>query len=344
MTASSRQLLRVRISSPGDVVAERGVCRRVVMQLAKEFADVCDLQPQLWEETPCALTPAGSLPSVADAEIAIFVFANRIGTRLPDAVGAELTGTTFELQEAMRSFRERGQPAILIYWRAGGPDGTGRDSGAEVEEAQVQRRLLRDFLQQTLFGLSDSVPLSWRTFSDGQSLARQLEQDLRALMEKRKLLPPVPLAPASEPPPPPAEVAASRPRPTVFISAKSTDYAAARRVYDFLTAQEIGTFFSDESLPRLGNSDYRKEIDSALDAARHLVVVTSSLRNVTSAWVEAEWGFFVQEKRSGRKAGNLLTLVVGDLPIDCLPPSLRYYEVQRLSDDALPRILPYLKS
>jgi hypothetical protein len=127
----------------------------------------------------------------------------------------------------------------------------------------------------------------------------------------------------------------------VFISARSVDYDHAQAVYDFLIGHHVAAFFSRESLPELGISDYRKQIDQALDETRHMIVVTSSVENVNSSWVEAEWGFFISEKRSGRKGGNLVTLVVGGLPPAALPPSLRYYEVIPFAD--FERVLGYVK-
>ncbi len=131
--------------------------------------------------------------------------------------------------------------------------------------------------------------------------------------------------------------------PRVFISAKSGDYDHAAKVYDFLTAAGVCTFFSRESLPELGSSDYRREIDHALDVAQHLVVVASSLENVQASWVEAEWGFFINEKRSGRKNGNLVTVLVGGLKPGDLPPSLRYYEAIPFEPAAFDKLLRYVQ-
>ena len=68
----------------------------------------------------------------------------------------------------------------------------------------------------------------------------------------------------------------------VFISAKSADYEYAREVFRFLSSRGIAAFLSDVSLPELGSSDYRREIDRALDEAHHMVVVTSSREHVES--------------------------------------------------------------
>ena len=130
--------------------------------------------------------------------------------------------------------------------------------------------------------------------------------------------------------------------PPVFISAKSSDYQYAAQVNDFLRSSGIPTFFSQETLPRLGNSDYRKEIDRALDRAEHMIVVGSSSENVLSDWVEYEWGFFVSEKLSRRKAGNIITVTVGSLKLDDLPPALRRYEVVPFDPKNLHMLLGYV--
>ena len=128
----------------------------------------------------------------------------------------------------------------------------------------------------------------------------------------------------------------------VFLSAKSEDYKYANRVYEYLQENGIHVFFSEQSLPELGNSDYRKMIDEKLDQCRHMVVVASSRKNVEAEWVEAEWGFFINAKRAMEKDGNIITVAVGDLKASQLPPSLRYYEVIPFRDDSLYKIIKYI--
>jgi outer membrane protein assembly factor BamB len=128
----------------------------------------------------------------------------------------------------------------------------------------------------------------------------------------------------------------------IFISAKSEDFGYAAQVYNFLNEKGYKVFFSQQTLPNVGNSDYRKEIDSALDGAKHMLVVTSKKEHVISPWVEAEWGLFINEKRSGRKQGNIITLIAGSMRIEDLPSSLRYYEVRPLDPITFDTILNYL--
>ena len=61
-----------------------------------------------------------------------------------------------------------------------------------------------------------------------------------------------------------------------------------------------------------------------------------------SSWVEAEWGLFINEKRSGRKSGNIVTVVADKLQAEDLPASLRYFEVIPFTEDALYRLLRFV--
>lgn len=131
-------------------------------------------------------------------------------------------------------------------------------------------------------------------------------------------------------------------KPIVFLSANSADYDVADQVYEALVRHGIDVFFSFRSLPDLGNSDYRRVIDSKLDECVHMVVVGRSRAHLESPWVEAEWGFFINAKRAGSKGGNIVTVVADGLSPDMLPPSLRYYEALPLKPATLQRIVRYL--
>lgn len=130
----------------------------------------------------------------------------------------------------------------------------------------------------------------------------------------------------------------------VFISAASEDFAYAKTVYDFLRGNNFHVFFSQESLQAKGSAEFREEIDAALDAAEHLLVVTSCAENVKKHWVKAEWGAFVNEKRSGRKRGNVVSVVFGDVPADALPLALRQFEIVPWDADGQRRLQGYLAS
>jgi len=128
----------------------------------------------------------------------------------------------------------------------------------------------------------------------------------------------------------------------VFISKKSEDYFYAKQVYDYISDKGYKTFLSEESLQATGNAEYMKAIDKALEQAEHLIVVGSKPEHFLSGWVEAEWRVFINEKRSGHKKGNIVTMITNGMQPSQLPMSLRYYEVIPFDDHGMDRLLNYL--
>ena len=112
----------------------------------------------------------------------------------------------------------------------------------------------------------------------------------------------------------------------VFICHKSEDIQLARRVYDALTQANYHPFLSEESLESMGNTEYQKAIDTALETARHLVVICSSGACTRSPWVEAEWRLFDGLKRSGRTTGNIIPVLCNNMNRRDLPLALRRYQ------------------
>lgn len=118
----------------------------------------------------------------------------------------------------------------------------------------------------------------------------------------------------------------------VFISCKSEDYPLAKGVYEFLNNNGVRTFLASESLRRTGNTEYLNEIDDALDGCKHLIVFCTKAEYAKSEFVKMEWQLFRSEKYSGRKNGNILSIVGSEVQISDLPISLRSYEVIKFSD------------
>ena len=127
----------------------------------------------------------------------------------------------------------------------------------------------------------------------------------------------------------------------VFISCKSEDYLRARAVYDYLTRKKLKVFLADKELRKKGSAEFGRVIDEALDSAKHLIVFSSNPEYVKSSYVESEWRTFIEEKRSGRKEGNVIT-ILDNCDISSLPITLRHFQSFGLSDfahiiDFLPR-------
>ncbi|MGM9693963.1 MAG: TIR domain-containing protein [Alloprevotella sp.] len=111
----------------------------------------------------------------------------------------------------------------------------------------------------------------------------------------------------------------------VFISCKSEDYALGEPIYHFLNDHGIRTFLSSQELRKLSDAEYLNKISEALEYSYHLIVVGSSPENVESKWVKFEWTTFLNEILSGRKQGQIVTILSGMIT-EQLPIQIRHYE------------------
>lgn len=116
----------------------------------------------------------------------------------------------------------------------------------------------------------------------------------------------------------------------IFISCKSEDYPIARKVYQYLKGQKYSVFLADTELRKKGNAEYGKIIDEALDTATHMIIIASNPEYIRSTYVESEWRIFMEEKRAGRKTGNIITII--NFPISALPISLRVFQSFMMND------------
>lgn len=128
------------------------------------------------------------------------------------------------------------------------------------------------------------------------------------------------------PPQQPGSSSPTKPRdgrpPEVFISHRSTHVSHARALHDYLTNLGHSVFFSDETLASGGTSDYERAIGQALDQSKVLVLLALDPKDLESGWVDFEWKAFNCELLSGRKKGEMFTLL-HDVNIDQLPVALR---------------------
>ena len=137
----------------------------------------------------------------------------------------------------------------------------------------------------------------------------------------------------------------------IFISYKSKDAQLAENLYEFLTfekeIEQECVFYSRKSIMQLGESDYARLIDQALDKASCLIVLGSRPEFFNSGWVGYEWRSFLNEIRSERKKyGKVFTFTV-NIPINNLPYGLR--NVQNIAynlsspQDSFEKLYVYLK-
>lgn len=115
--------LRIFVSSPGDVGAERAVAVAVTERLQLEFRGLVELETYLWERTVLRATDTfqAQIIDIQDADLAIFILWSRIGTPLSldqfrRADGSQYgSGTEYEFERAREGFDATGRPDLLCY-------------------------------------------------------------------------------------------------------------------------------------------------------------------------------------------------------------------------------------
>ena len=117
----------------------------------------------------------------------------------------------------------------------------------------------------------------------------------------------------------------------VFISFKNTapgggftlDRTIAERLHIKLRDEGLEVFFSEKDL---STGAFMDQIYQALDEARVLILVGTSVEHINSEWVKSEWSTFFGSMKSGRKPdGHILTVLHGVSTRE-LPIQLEHFE------------------
>lgn len=140
----------------------------------------------------------------------------------------------------------------------------------------------------------------------------------------------------------------------IFISFKKTipdsggqltkEFEIARKLFEHLEENYKGeVFFSEECLSSSGDALFMKEIDNALNEAKVLIVVSDTPSYVYTNWVTREYTLFANDIASGRKEGQMYTLITPNCDSNLLPISLRNGQLF-IYDDQLESLDSYIKN
>jgi HEAT repeat protein len=186
--------VRVFLSSPGDLVDERGIALAVIDELRyePEIARSIDLEAIAWDDLGSGKpvfateTPQDSLNRgkrrPADCDVVVVMFWARFGTALPHPQYQKpdgspyLSGTEWEYHDAIAGHSARGRPLVLLYRRQPmrGLDAT---SPTLDEDLAQQRTVLSFFASQVddtgalLAGIND--------YSTPENFRQRFRRDLR---------------------------------------------------------------------------------------------------------------------------------------------------------------------
>ena len=186
--------VRVFLSSPGDLIDERGIALSVIDELRyePEITRSVDLEAIAWDDLGSGKpvfateTPQDSLNKgkrrPADCDVVVVMFWGRFGTALPHPQYQRpdgspcLSGTEWEYHDALAGHSARGRPLVLLYRRRPMP-GLDATSPTLDDELEQQRLVLSFFASQ----VNDSGALLAGTneYSTPEDFRQLFRRDLR---------------------------------------------------------------------------------------------------------------------------------------------------------------------
>ena len=190
--------VKLFISSPGDLIPERKLCKQICAELQKHFADQLKLDIFFWEDEPVLASDTfqTQFPRAADSDIFICLLWSRIGTPLPKgavfadgtpiirADGSEYeSGTVAEFEDALNAYQRHKSPAILMYFKRAEIQFKAEDPNF-LNQSQ-QRHAVEQFFNKWFQDQQGRYPRGHSEFKTLTDFSQQLQKHLCKLILKR---------------------------------------------------------------------------------------------------------------------------------------------------------------
>jgi WD40 repeat protein len=190
-----RKRLRIFISSPGDVPAERLRAALIIDKLAQDYSRFFEIEAYRWESEP--MLASGTFQDLIDPpsrhDIVVLILWSRLGTPLPEKTPlreyrgiddrAPVTGTEWEFEDALRAARQGGAPDILAFRNTSPAPIETHDLAAQARSL-AQLSALNEFWSRHFAdrGVFLAAYDGYRTIEE---FAQRLEESLRKLLDRR---------------------------------------------------------------------------------------------------------------------------------------------------------------
>jgi eukaryotic-like serine/threonine-protein kinase len=194
---STVRVVKVFVSSPADVLPERGRVQAVTAKLNREYEGLVHFDTILWEEHFYKADHSfqAQIPESVACDIVVSVFWTRVGTELPPDFARMpdgkpyASGTAYELLTALDSSRNNGVPDVYVFRKTA--DATLPTANADrFRQAQAQFEALEAFWSEWFKSEQSHFKAAFQTFGNTDEFELQVEELLRQWLQSRRLLGP----------------------------------------------------------------------------------------------------------------------------------------------------------
>jgi WD40 repeat protein len=177
----TNQTIKLFVSSPSDVLAEREEVSHVVSRLESEFEGI-DFDVIRWEEGWYSAREGfqEQIAAPDKCDLVLLIVWKRLGSALPDSFsrndGSSRTGTEYEFEVAMEAALKGNLPDILVYRK------TEKIlfEADRVEQEKAELQALEGFWRRWLRNEKGHFTGAFKSFDTTEVFASQLVKDLRA--------------------------------------------------------------------------------------------------------------------------------------------------------------------
>ena len=194
------RIVRVFVSSPGDVIPERGRVQAVAAKLNRDYEGLVRFETVLWEEhfykADRSFQPQIDRIGQPEAcDVLVSIFWTRVGTALPGEFARMPngqpypSGTAYELLTALEASKAKGLPDVYVFRKTA--DAALPTADAERRrQAQSQLDALEAFWSEWFKSEQGQFKAAFQTFVSTDEFESQIEDLLRQWLHSRHLLGP----------------------------------------------------------------------------------------------------------------------------------------------------------
>ena len=189
------RVVRVFVSSPYDVAAERGRARAVAAKLNAQYAGIVAFETVLWEERFYTADKSfqPQIDDPAKCDIVVSIFWTRIGTEPPADFPRMRdgrpypSGTGYELLTALEHSKQEGVPDVYVFRKTADARIPVADPARRLE-AEKQLDALEAFWREWFRADTGQFKTAFQNFTNTDEFEQQLELLLRQWLETRGVL------------------------------------------------------------------------------------------------------------------------------------------------------------